>query len=37
MPTFLVVKGQHNNIVKKVVGGGQGNVDQAFNEAIAHK
>ena len=30
MPTFLVIKGQWNNIVETVVGGGQGNVDKCL-------
>lgn len=38
MPTFLVVKGQWNNIVgNKVVGGGQKNVDTVFATAASNK
>ena len=37
MPTFLVVKGQWNNVVKTVVGGGQGNVNQAVETAKSLK
>lgn len=33
MPTFLVIKGQWNNVVLNVVGGGQGNVNAAINAA----
>ena len=33
MPTFLVIKGQWNNVILNVVGGGQGNVDKAFAAA----
>ena len=37
MPTFLVVKGQWDNVILNVVGGGQGNVDKAYNHAQSHK
>jgi hypothetical protein len=30
MPTLLVVKKKWDNVVKKIVGGGEHNVDQAF-------
>lgn len=30
MPTFLVVKGKWDNVVKKIVGGGEHNVNKAF-------
>lgn len=37
MPTFLVLKGQWNNVVNTVVGGGQGNVDKVFGVAVSSK
>ena len=37
MPTFVVIKGQWNNVVTTVVGGGQGNVDKVFGQAAANK
>jgi hypothetical protein len=37
MPTFLVLKGQWNNVVNTVVGGGQGNVDKVFGVAASSK
>lgn len=33
MPTFIVVKSKWDNVMKKVVGGGDHNVDLAFNLA----
>ena len=30
MPTFLVVKGKWNNVINKVMGASQQNVDYAF-------
>lgn len=33
MPTFLVIKGQWNNVVQTVVGGGQPNVDLVYKYA----
>ena len=37
MPTFLVIKGTHNNVIGNIVGGGQGNVDKIFDLAIKNK
>ena len=37
MPTFLVIKGQWNNVVETVVGGGQGNVDKVVAKAQSSK
>lgn len=37
MPTFLVVKGQWNNVIHKVVGGGQANVDKVYGHAASSK
>ncbi len=37
MPTFLVVKGQWNNVIETVVGGGQGNVDKVYAKALQNK
>ncbi len=37
MPTFLVIKGQWNNVVQTVVGGGQPNVDKVYNFAAQQK
>lgn len=37
MPTFLALKGQWNNVVNTVVGGGQGNVDKVFGVAASSK
>lgn len=37
MPTFLVIKGKWNNVIKNVVGGGKGNVDQVFAHASSSK
>ena len=37
MPTFLVVKSKWNNVIDRVVGGGQGNVDKVYNKAIQSK
>jgi hypothetical protein len=37
MPTFLVIKGQWNNVIESVVGGGQGNVDKVFGTATKNK
>jgi hypothetical protein len=37
MPTFLVVKGKWNNVIKNVVGGGQGNVNSVFEHATKNK
>ena len=33
MPTFLTIKGQWNNVILEVVGGGQANVDKVFAAA----
>ena len=37
MPTFVVIKGQWNNVILNVVGGGQGNVDKVYNHAASNK
>lgn len=37
MPTFIVIKGQWNNVIQTVVGGGQGNVDKVFAHANSNK
>lgn len=37
MPTFLVVKGQWNNVITTVVGGGQPNVNKVYDTAIQNK
>jgi hypothetical protein len=37
MPTFLVIKGQWNNVIQTVVGGGQGNVDKIYGFALQNK
>jgi hypothetical protein len=37
MPTFLVIKGKWNNVIKNIVGGGQGNVNTAFDTAAQNK
>ena len=37
MPTFLVIKGQWNNVITRVTGGGQQNVDYVFNTAVSSK
>lgn len=37
MPTFLVVKGQWNNVIKTIVGGGQANVNAVFDHAQSNK
>ena len=37
MPTFIVVKGQWNNVIKTVVGGGQGNVNAVYDHAQSNK
>ena len=37
MPTFLVIQGKWNNVIKTVVGGGKGNVDNVYGEAVKHK
>jgi len=37
MPTFLVVKGQWNNVILTVVGGGKPNVDKVFDNAVQNK
>lgn len=37
MPTFLVIKGQWNNVIETVVGGGQGNVDKVIAKAKSSK
>ena len=33
MPTFLVIKGQYNNIVNRSEGGSKSNVDKVFDFA----
>lgn len=35
MPTFLVIKGQWNNVILTVVGGGQPNVNKVYEKAAA--
>lgn len=37
MPTFLVVKGQWNNVIKKITGGSPANVNAAFDFAASNK
>lgn len=37
MPTFLVIKGQWNNVIQTVVGGGQPNVNKVFDTAAQNK
>lgn len=37
MPTFLVIKGQWNNVILTVVGGGTGNVDKVYDHATKNK
>lgn len=37
MPTFLVIKGKWNNVIETVVGGGQPNVNKAFQTAVDKK
>jgi thioredoxin 1 len=37
MPTFLVIKGQWDNIILTVVGGGQGNVNKVYDFASQNK
>lgn len=37
MPTFLVIKGDAKNVIDKVVGGGQANVDKMVTKASQHK
>lgn len=37
MPTFLVIKGQWNNVILNVVGGGQGNVNKVYDHAQKNK
>ena len=37
MPTLMVVKGQWNNVVQTIVGGGQANVDKIFGMAQGAK
>lgn len=37
MPTFLVVKGSWNNVIYRITGGSQQNVDYAFYTAQQYK
>lgn len=37
MPTFLVIKGNWNNVILNVVGGGKANVDKVFAHAANNK
>ena len=37
MPTFLVVKGNWNNVIYRITGGSQQNVDYVFNTAKQYK
>ena len=37
MPTFIVIKGEWNHVVKTVVGGGQANVNDIYETASNNK
>ena len=37
MPTFLVIKGKWDNVIKNIVGGGKDNVNTAFDTAAQNK
>lgn len=37
MPTFLVIKGTHKNVIGNFLGGSQQKVDQAYNLALQNK
>ena len=37
MPTFLVIKGSWNNVVHRVVGGGEANVRNVYDYAAKNK
>jgi hypothetical protein len=37
MPTFLLIKGQWNNIIRRFEGADKNKVNEIFNEAIKNK